>query len=66
MPAQTVIKLRRDTAANWLSEDPVLAAGEPGFEIDTNKMKLGNGVSTWSELPYFGGSESIHPFVMLG
>jgi len=51
----TRIKLRRDTAANWTQTNPVLAAGEPGLETDTGKVKYGNGTSTWSQLSY-GGS----------
>lgn len=46
------IKLRRDTAASWIARNPVLAAGEPGLEIDTNLIKYGDGHSTWSELSY--------------
>ena len=48
----TQIKLRRDTAANWTLEDPILAQGEPGFETDTSKLKIGNGTSPWSTLDY--------------
>lgn len=47
------IKLRRGTATQWTSSDPVLAVGELGFETDTNKFKLGNGSDTWSDLVYF-------------
>lgn len=46
------IQLRNDTAANWLSEDPILAQGEAGVELDTNRMKFGNGINPWSDLPY--------------
>lgn len=50
----TQIKLRRDTAANWTANDTVvLAAGEPGFETDTGKLKIGNGTNTWATLGYF-------------
>lgn len=48
----TQIKLRRDTVANWLLEDPVLGAGEPGFELVTGKLKIGDGSSLWSALDY--------------
>jgi hypothetical protein len=48
------IQLRNDTAANWTDADPVLAAGEFGLETDTDYFKIGNGVSTWEELPYGG------------
>lgn len=41
------IQLRRDTAANWVSANPVLRAGEIGIETDTLKFKIGNG-STWT------------------
>ncbi len=43
----TRIQLRRDTAANWVSANPVLRAGEIGIETDTLKFKIGNG-STWT------------------
>jgi hypothetical protein len=52
MAAQTVIKLRRDTAANWTSANPTLAAGEQGFETDTGKVKIGNGLIAWTSLSY--------------
>jgi len=52
MPAQSVIKHRRDTAANWTTANPQLAAGELGFETDTLKFKIGNGSSLWAALPY--------------
>jgi hypothetical protein len=38
----SLIKLRRDTAANWTSVNPTLASGEPGLETDTLKIKYGN------------------------
>ena len=48
--------LRNDTAANWLSVDPILARGEIGIETDTRKMKTGDGVTTWSGLDYIVGN----------
>jgi Major tropism determinant N-terminal domain len=48
------IKLRRDTSANWASNNPVLQAGEFGWETNTNKLKIGDGVTAWNALPYFG------------
>jgi hypothetical protein len=53
MPRETEIKLRKGTAAAWASANPVLSAGEPGFETDTKKLKLGNGSTAWNSLPYF-------------
>lgn len=52
MPAQTVIKFRRDTAANWTTANPTLAAGEAGLETDSGLVKYGNGTSAWTDLQY--------------
>jgi hypothetical protein len=49
---KTTLKLKRGAAATWERLNPVLAAGEPGFEIDTGKLKIGNGTARWSELTY--------------
>lgn len=46
------IQLRRGTASQWTTTNPVLAQGEPGIETDTGKQKFGNGVTAWSGLPY--------------
>jgi parallel beta-helix repeat protein len=48
------IQLRRDTAANWTAANPILAQGEVGFEIDTSKSKVGDGVTAWNSRPYTG------------
>ena len=54
-----LIKLRRDIAANWADPgtNPVLDQGEPGFEIDSNKLKIGNGTSRWTDLPYISTND---------
>lgn len=46
------IKLKGKTASNWTTENPVLQARQPGFEIDTRKMKFGDGTTAWNSLPY--------------
>lgn len=48
----TQIKLRRDTAANWDFYNPILALGEPGYDTTNNKIKVGDGTSTWAQLVY--------------
>ena len=48
---------RRDEAANWSSINPVLRLGEPGYETDTNKLKVGDGVTPWNDLDYIIGDE---------
>ena len=47
------IQQRRDTAANWTSANPTLAQGEIGFELDTNKFKIGDGSTAWTALAYW-------------
>ena len=47
------IQIRRDTAADWTSVNPVLSAGEIGYESDTDKAKIGDGATAWNSLPYF-------------
>jgi hypothetical protein len=54
MPVLTTIQHRRDTAANWTSTNPTLAAGEMGFETDTGLFKIGTGSTTWTSLSYSG------------
>lgn len=44
------ILLRRGTAAQWASANPILGSGELGVETDTLKFKIGNGTSTWTQL----------------
>ena len=56
--ANTKIQVRRLTSASFFSQNPILAAGEPGLEIDTGKIKYGNGTSAWNDLPYSGGGAS--------
>ena len=55
----TRMQQRRGTAAQWTSANPILAAGEIGFETDTSKFKMGNGSSTWSALTYFANAAEL-------
>ena len=65
------IQLRRDTAANWTSSNPVLRAGEFGIETDTLKFKIGNGSSTWTQIANYanvtdaGLSNSLNDYILL-
>ena len=49
---------RNDTSSNWAEINPILLKGEIGIEIDTTKIKIGNGINSWNELSYAisGGS----------
>ncbi len=55
MARKALLALRRGTAAAWTSANPTLAAGEPGFETDTGKFKIGDGTTVWASLAYAGG-----------
>jgi hypothetical protein len=47
-----LIQIRRDTATNWNTVNPVLAQGELGIETNTSKVKAGDGITVWTSLPY--------------
>lgn len=55
--AQQII-IRNGTALQWTTADPILLEGEIGYETDTNKLKIGNGIAVWSILPYFSSSQN--------
>ena len=52
------VQLRRDTASNWTTKNPVLLSGEMGIESDTNKFKFGDGNKTWTQLDYASADSS--------
>jgi hypothetical protein len=49
----TRMQQRRGTASQWTSANPILNAGEMGWESDTNKFKIGDGTNHWADLDYF-------------
>jgi hypothetical protein len=63
--SHTIIKLRRGTAAEWTASEPqpggeVLKLGEPGYEKDTGKLKIGDGITPWNSLSYINGGASVN------
>lgn len=48
----TRIQFRRGSASEWASSNPVLAHGEIALELDTDRIKVGNGVDAWNDRPY--------------
>lgn len=46
------IRFRRGTTAEWTEANPVLTSGEPGWDTDTEQLKVGDGVSDWDELEW--------------
>lgn len=49
--------MRRGKAAEWAAKNPILGDGEPGYETDSRKLKIGDGLSYWNNLPYVVGGE---------
>lgn len=47
------IQLRRDTAANWAANNPILWEWEMGLVMDTMKVKVGNGTTAFNSLPFY-------------
>ena len=53
----TTFQFKRGLSVAWTSANPMLAAGEPGFEIDTGKLKIGNGSTYWNDLDYLSDAK---------
>jgi len=64
MPTQ--IQLRRDTAADWTSNNPTLAAGEFGWESDSNRFKIGTGSAAWTSLSYADTLKTLGDMSIIG
>lgn len=52
---KTTFKLRRGPLATWQEKNPILAEGEPGWAMDAEILKIGDGVKTWNELNAVSG-----------
>lgn len=50
MPADNTFRLRRGTTSEWLASVSPLRSGEPGYDLSTNILKIGNGIDTWTNL----------------
>ena len=59
MPRDDLIQLRAGTAAQWTAVNPVLKFGEPGLETDTNRVKVGDGVTAWAALGYLAADAEL-------
>jgi hypothetical protein len=47
-----VIQFKRQHSAIWEEVNPILKLAEPGFESDTGKAKIGDGITAWNNLKY--------------
>lgn len=52
----TVLKL---SSSVWTSKNPILKSGEWGYETDTGLIKMGDGLTNWSSLPYLPSQEDV-------
>lgn len=59
MPRISLIQIRKGTTAEWNSANPVLGSGEPGYDLDLNHLKLGDGTNNWNSIQPIGSS--LHP-----
>lgn len=60
-------QLRRGTLEQWFVDNTLLAEGEFGYEIDTLRLKLGDGIRHWNDLPYYvGGTGPTGPTGLRG
>jgi hypothetical protein len=50
MPANDLIIFRKGSGDQWISSNPILASGEPGYDVTNNILKIGDGVSNWQSL----------------
>lgn len=50
-----MIQFKRGKTTSWLKNKTKLAEGQPGYDKDKHKLKIGDGKSSWAELPYAGG-----------
>lgn len=53
----TVIQIRRGTTSEWTTGNPILAAGEMGYDITLKDTKMGTGSTTWTNLPFLGAAK---------
>ena len=55
----TLIQFKRGLATSWTTLNPLLKIGEPGFEWDTGKLKIGDGRNHWNDLPYINEGHEV-------
>jgi hypothetical protein len=60
----TRMQQRRGTATQWTTANPILNAGEIGYETNTNKFKIGDGTNHWADLAYFIDEDAVSNYVL--
>ena len=54
---KAIIQLRRALEQEWIDLDPILRVGEPALSTDVYRLKIGDGIHQWHEIPYLNESE---------
>jgi hypothetical protein len=54
------VRVRRDLSSRWSTVNPTLEVGEIGFELDTKRIKVGNGLNSWNTLDYISAEAAAH------
>ena len=60
---KATFQLRRGSAEVWKMNNPILKRGEPGFVIDENKLKIGDGVTPWNDLKYIDNVADLSEYL---
>lgn len=55
-PKSRPLQLKRGTARAFRKVNPLLLEGQPAFETDSFRLKIGNGKTRYNDLPYIGES----------
>lgn len=60
---KAVIQLRRATEDEWINYNPILRLGEPALSTDVYKLKIGDGIRNWKQIPYLTSEGSGGSYV---
>lgn len=60
------LQVKRGTISEWISNNPILAQGEFGFESDSGKLKIGDGITGWNSLAYVSAVSTVDGSIKLG
>ena len=59
------LSIRRGSKDQWESENTILLEGEPGWDLDQRRLKIGDGVTPWNDLPYYTTGDSEAPGTLI-
>lgn len=57
MKPKKPLQFKRGTAKAFYKANPILLEGQPAVELDTHKLKIGDGFTKYRQLPYIGNGE---------